>query len=317
MQRKTGVKAVIIGAGSVGATIAYVMAIRTQVRELVLIDTNREKAEGEVMDISHGLPFLNDMDLYAGAYESVKDADLIIITAGANQRAGESRLDLLARNAKISRSIAGEIKRYYNGGLVLVVANPVDILTHLYQECLQLTYKHVIGAGTVLDSIRFRYLLGEKFDIDAKYIHGYIIGEHGETQFPAWSATNISGFSIEDYSRASGIRFTEDDKESIAAQTKNAAAEIITRKGATYYGIGISTSTIIESLLRPQPSVRTVSSRLHGEYGVDNLVLSVPSLISSQGIVRVLELPLPNDEHKKLHQSAEAIRRAVNQLNTL
>lgn len=314
MKDNKGIKAVIIGAGAVGATTAYVLAIQSQVQELVLVDVNKAKAEGEVMDISHGLPFLNDMDIYAAGYEAVRDADIIIITAGAGQKPGESRMDLVVRNTKIAHQIASDIKPHYNGGLILVIANPVDVLTYKYQEWLGLPFEQVIGSGTVLDSIRFRYLLGDKLSIDVKNIHAYIIGEHGDTQFPAWSATNISGFSIRDYSLAAGIDFTVEDQDLIVRQTKDAAAEIISRKGATYYGIGIAASTIIESLLQPLPSVRTISSRLNGEYGLSDVVLSVPALISSQGLVKILELPLNEEEKKKLMTSANAIRTVLDDL---
>lgn len=314
MVTKKGTKAVIIGAGAVGSTIAYVMAIRTQVHELVLVDVNAEKAEGEVMDISHGLPFLGDMNIYAAGYEAVKDADIIVITAGASQKPGESRIDLVARNARIGKSIADSIKPHYNGGLVLVVANPVDVLTYKYQEWLDIPHNMVIGSGTVLDSIRFRYLLGERLNVDVKYIHAYIIGEHGDSQFPAWSATNISGFSIDDYCRANDIELSPEDREAIAKQTREAANDIIARKGATYYGIGISTSTIIESLMNPMASIRTVSTRLHGEYGMEDVVVSVPALISKSGIEKVPELTLPTDEMWKLKQSAKTIRAVLDEI---
>lgn len=317
MKTNKGIKAVIIGAGAVGATTAYVMAIKSLVQELVLVDVNRDKAEGEVMDISHGLPFLNDMDIYAAGYEAVSDADIIVITAGASQRPGESRMDLVKRNTKISHMIADSIKPYYNGGLVLVVANPVDVLTYKYQEWLGIPHEKVIGSGTVLDSIRFRYLLGEHLDIDVQNIHAYIIGEHGDTQFPAWSATNISGFTIDAFCEAAGRSLTEEDRDTIVAQTRDAAAEIIKRKGATYYGIGVSTSTIIESLMHPLPAIRTISTRLHGEYGLHDVVLSVPALISADGIKEVLELPLTEDEQQKLQLSAHAIRSVLDDLKDI
>ncbi len=317
MKKNKGIKAVIIGAGAVGATTAYVIAIKSLVQELVLVDVNQEKAEGEVMDISHGLPFLNDMDIYAAGYDAVRDADIIVITAGASQKAGESRMDLVVRNTKISRQIANAIKPHYNGGLILVVANPVDVLTYKYQEWLGLPHEKVIGSGTVLDSIRFRYLLGEKLGIDVQNIHAYIIGEHGDTQFPAWSATNISGFSIKDYSKAAGISFSKEEQDHIVAQTRDAASKIIARKGATYYGIGISTSTIIESLLQPLPAIRTISTRLNGEYGLYDVVLSVPALISSRGIEKIPELPLTKEEKEKLNLSAKAIRTVLADLEGL
>lgn len=308
MKVKKGSKAVIIGAGAVGSTTAYVMAIRQQVNELVLVDLNVEKARGEVMDISHGLPFLGDMDIYAAGYEAVKDADIIVITAGASQKPGETRIDLIERNARIGKSIADEIKPYYNGGLVLIVANPVDVLTYKYQEWLDIPERMVIGSGTVLDSIRFRYLLGEALNVDVKYVHAYIIGEHGDSQFPAWSATNISGFSIDDYCQANGIDLDTAARAEIARQTREAANDIIERKGATYYGIGISTSTIIESLMNPTPSIRTISTRVHGEYGLEDVVLSVPALISSAGVEKVPELALPKGEMEQLKHSAATLR---------
>jgi L-lactate dehydrogenase len=314
---KKGSKVAIIGAGFVGASAAYAMAINQLCNELVLIDVNREKAIGEADDISHALAFLGQMDIYAGDYSDVKDCDVIIVTAGANRKPGETRLDLARKNVAIAKDITANIMKHYNTGVILVVANPVDILTYMITKWSGLPKGRVLGTGTVLDSLRFRYLLSRKFDVDVKNIHGYMIGEHGDSQIPAWSATHIAGLSIEEYCVTSGIAFTDEERAAIIENTKKAGANIIKNKGATYYAIGITINTIVETLLKNQNTIRTVGSVIDGPHGIHDVVLSLPSVISSRGVEKVLELKLTEKELEGLKASAEAVRLVLDEVKDL
>ncbi|NJP41682.1 L-lactate dehydrogenase [Oscillospiraceae bacterium HV4-5-C5C] len=310
-KKVSGSKVVIIGAGQVGATIAYAMSIQQACRDLVLVDIMADKAEGEAMDIAHGLPFLGEMAVRSAGYEECADADVIVFAAGAARKPGETRMDLAAKNCRIAKSATTEMMKYYNGAVILVVANPVDVITYKICQWTGLPTNKVVGSGTVLDSIRFRYLLSEKFNIDVKNVHGYIIGEHGDTQFPAWSATNIAGFSIDDYCTASGISFSAEERDEIALKTKKAGAEVIKRKGATFYGIGISVSSLVMSLLKDSDTIRTVGIVLDGEYGLKDTVVNIPCIISSDGVTKVLELKLTDDEAAKLQASGEAVKSVI------
>ena len=244
MNRKRGSKVAIIGSGAVGSSIAFSMAIQQMCTELVIIDVNKDKARGEVLDISHGLPFLGQMDIYAGDYADVKDCDLIILTAGIPRKPGETRLDLAKKNVVLGKSITESIMASYTTGNILVISNPCDILTYMVAKWSGLPHNRVISSGTVLDSARFRTILSQKLDIDVRNVHGYIIGEHGDSQIPAWSATNIAGLSIDDYAKSAGISFTDADRAEIAEKTRTAGAEVIKLKGATFNGIAVSVSTI-------------------------------------------------------------------------
>jgi L-lactate dehydrogenase len=317
MNRKRGSKVAIIGAGAVGSSIAFSMAIQQMCTELVLIDVNKDKAKGEVLDISHGLPFLGQMDLYAGEYSDVKDCDLIILTAGIPRKQGETRLDLAKKNVILGKSITESIMKYYTTGNIIVVSNPCDVLTYMVVKWSGLPTNRVLGSGTVLDSARFRTLLSHKLDIDVRNVHGYIIGEHGDTQLPAWSATNIAGLSIDDYAKTTGISFTQADRDEIAEKTRYAGAEVIKLKGATFNGIAVSVSTIAKSLLKGENTIRTVGSVLNGQYGIKDIVTNVPTIISSDGVERVLELELDPLELKALQNSAEQVRAILNDVKDL
>lgn len=250
MNISRGSKVAIIGAGAVGATIAFALAFQQLCAELVLIDVNKDKAEGEVLDISHGLPFLGHMDIHAGDYSDCSDCDVIIVTAGIPRKPGETRLDLAKKNVTLAHSITNDIMKYYTKGIILVVSNPCDIITYMIQKWTGLPKNLVIGSGTNLDSARFRYLLSEKLEVDVRNVHGYILGEHGETQFPAWSQTHIAGISVDKYAQAIGVSFTAADKEEIASLTKSSGAQIIKLKGATYNGIAVSVSALVQSFLK-------------------------------------------------------------------
>jgi L-lactate dehydrogenase len=311
---KSKSKVAIIGAGFVGASTAFAMALGQGVSEVVLIDVNKEKAIGEALDINHGLCFVGQMAVYAGDYSDIADCDVIIITAGLNRKPGETRLDLAKKNVSIAKEITENIMKYYTHGVILVVANPVDILTYKIQKWSGLPNGRVFGTGTVLDSSRFRYLLAEKFNVDVKNIHGYIIGEHGDTQLPLWSATHIAGMKIEEYAKEYGDLFNDEVKAAISEQAKVAGATIIKNKGATYYAIAITVNTIVETLLKNQNTIRTVSSVIDGIYGIKDVAISLPSIINSNGVQRIVEFPLTSDEERLLLQSADAIKAVLKEV---
>lgn len=310
-------KVVIVGAGFVGASTAFAMSINQLCSELVLVDVNNEKAIGEAMDINHGLPFLGQMHVYAGDYSDCANADVIVITAGANRKPGETRLDLAKKNVAIAKEMTANIMKYYTGGVILVVSNPVDILTYMISMWSGLPAGRVIGSGTVLDSARFRTLLSQKFSIDVKNVHGYIIGEHGDTQFAAWSATHIAGLSIDDYCAATNVSFPDEDRIAIADEVRTAGAAIIKNKGATYYGIAIAINIIVESLLRGNNTIRTVGTVMNGAYGIKDIAFSIPCIVGSNGVERVLELDLTAQEERFLHYSAEQVKLVLDQVRNI
>ncbi|ABN51583.1 MAG TPA: L-lactate dehydrogenase [Hungateiclostridium thermocellum] len=314
---KSRSKVAIIGAGFVGASAAFTMALRQTANELVLIDVFKEKAIGEAMDINHGLPFMGQMSLYAGDYSDVKDCDVIVVTAGANRKPGETRLDLAKKNVMIAKEVTQNIMKYYNHGVILVVSNPVDIITYMIQKWSGLPVGKVIGSGTVLDSIRFRYLLSEKLGVDVKNVHGYIIGEHGDSQLPLWSCTHIAGKNINEYIDDPKCNFTEEDKKKIAEDVKTAGATIIKNKGATYYGIAVSINTIVETLLKNQNTIRTVGTVINGMYGIEDVAISLPSIVNSEGVQEVLQFNLTPEEEEALRFSAEQVKKVLNEVKNL
>jgi len=310
-------KVAIIGAGNVGSSIAFAIALNQQVNELVLIDINRDKAKGEALDINHGLSFVGQMSLYQGDYKDCKDCDVIIIASGISRKPGETRLDLAKKNTVMAKDVIKNVMKYYTTGVILAVSNPVDILTYIIQVYSGLPYGRVIGSGTVLDSSRFRYLLSRKLDVDIRNVHGYIIGEHGDSQLPVWSATHIAGQRIDEFCSNLGIQFTYEDKAKIAEEVKNAGAEIIKYKGSTHYAIAIAVSNIVATLLKDQNTIRTVSSVINGLYGINDVAISLPSIINSRGIERVLEFKLTKEEETALRSSAEKVKAVLNEVKEL
>lgn len=315
--KKSASKIAIIGAGSVGASVAYAASIKQLASELVIIDVNQEKALGEAMDINHGLPFLGEMKIRSGDYSDVADSSVIVVTAGIPRKPGETRLDLAKKNVALGKSITENIMKHYNGGVILVVSNPVDVMTYMIAKWSGLPKGRVVGSGTVLDSARFRYLLSEKLEIDVRNVHGYIIGEHGDSQFAAWSATNIAGLNIDDYCATADIVFTDEERAAIVEDTKKAGAEIIKRKGATFYGVAVAVNTIIESILKDACTIRTVGTVMDGEYGLNDVVVNVPSIIGKDGVTRVLELYLTAKEREQMKTSANSVRAIINEVKDL
>ncbi len=314
---KSKSKVAIIGTGFVGASAAFTMALQQTANELVLIDVFKEKAIGEAMDINHGLPFMGQMSLYAGDYSDIKDCDVIVVTAGANRKPGETRLDLAKKNVLIAKEMTQNIMKHYNHGVILVVSNPVDIITYMIQKWSGLPVGKVISSGTVLDSIRFRYLLSERLGVDAKNVHGYIIGEHGDSQLPLWSCTHVAGKNINEYIKDPKYDFAEEDKKKIAEDVKTAGATIIKNKGATYYGIAVSINTIVETLLKNQNTIRTVGTVINGMYGIEDVVISLPSIVNSEGVQEVLHFNLTPEEEEALRYSANQVKSVLNEVKNL
>ena len=300
-------KVVVIGAGSVGTAYIYALLQTGLAGEIALIDMDAKRVEGEVMDLSHGLPFIPPVAVKAGDYSDCSDANLIVVTAGAKQAPGQSRTELIQKNAEIVRSICGRIAPQHSHAVLLMVTNPVDTLTQLAVRALGWPRERVIGSGTVLDSARFRFLLSRHCGIDARNVHAYILGEHGDSEVAAWSMTHIAGVPIKEYCRLCKVCDYPTHHRQIAQQVRDSAYHIIDYKGSTYYGIGLSLTRISAAILRNEDSVLTVSTLLQGEYGIRDVCLSVPCILGEQGVVRIIDAPLAPDEQEALSRSAEAI----------
>lgn len=304
----------VIGAGHVGATFAYSLILRGIAPDIVLVDRDTARAEGEAMDLSHAVPFVAPARVRAGTFEDCRDAALVVITAGAGQRQGETRLDLAGRNADIIRDIVPQVVKANPEVVLLVATNPVDVLTYVALRVSGLPASRVIGSGTILDTARFRHLLGEHLQVDARSIHAHIIGEHGDTEVPVWSLANIAGMRLDEFRRTHGHSGDAAALESIVEETRRAAYRIIERKGATYYAVAAGLMRIVEAVLRDQSTVLSVSSLVPGYYGIDDVCLSLPSVISRGGIERVLNLDLDERETEALHRSADVLRQTIRQL---
>ncbi len=308
-------KVAVIGAGFVGAATAYTIAVNQLVSEIVLIDVMRDKAVGEAMDVSHGLSHIGQMKIHAGEYSDCADCDVIIVTAGLNRKPGETRLDLANKNVPIARTITDSIMKYYTRGVILVVANPVDILTYLIQKWSGLPLGRVMGTGTALDSARFRYSLSSRLGVDIQNVHAYMIGEHGDAQLPIWSAGSVSCQGIDEFCAHAGIPMGPQEKAAIVTEVKNAGAEVIKNKGATYYAIASVVTSIVETLLKDKNTIRTVCSVIDGPYGIHDLALSLPSIVNRNGVSSVLNLTLTDEETANLASCAKKMRDFLDQVN--
>ena len=304
-------RVVLVGTGFVGMSFAYSILNQGGVEELVLIDVNQEKAEGEAMDLSHGLAFApRKIEFWAGTYEDCKGADIVVITAGANQKPGETRLDLVAKNSTIMRGIVREVMKSGFNGIIVVASNPVDVLTYVAWQESGLPRHRVIGSGTALDSARFRYEIGKYLDIDPRNIHGYIIGEHGDTEFPVWSHTNVGVMPVLDVVK-NDANYSFEDLEEIYVNVRDAAYHIINRKGATYYGIGMALARIVRAILADENSVLPVSVYLNGQYGHRDVFIGAPAIINRNGIREILELNLTGAEKEKLKKSVDVLKETL------
>ena len=291
-----------------GSSSAFALMQSGLFSEMVLIDADTKRAEGEAMDISHGISFARPMQIYAGNYDDITDAAIIVITAGANQKPDETRLDLIKKNAAIMKSIVGEIKKRDFGGILLIVSNPVDILTLIALKESGYPSNRVIGSGTVLDTGRFKYLLGEHLDVDSRSVHAFIIGEHGDSELAAWSNARIGGLKVNDFCELRGHFNHEQSMKKIFENVRNSAYEIIERKHATYYGIAMAVKRICEAIVRNEKSILPVSSLMTGEYGLNDVVLSIPAVVDETGVQKVIPIELNDEELTKLKDSANILK---------
>jgi L-lactate dehydrogenase len=305
----------IVGTGNVGATYAYALLLNGVASDIVLIDSNRAKAEGEAMDLNHAVSFAYPTRIWAGDYPDCADAAIIVIAAGVSQRPGETRLDTITRNGEIWKEMIPKIVRYCSSGILLVATNPVDVLTYAAWKLSGLPAARVIGSGTILDTSRFRYLLSEHFGVDARSVHAYIVGEHGDSEVPVWSLANIAGMRLDDFCRTQRVSLDQAKREDIYCQTRDAAYRIIERKGATYYAVAAGLMQITRAILRNQNTVLSVSSLISGYYGLEDVCLSLPTVINRNGVERVLQLELSDQEVEKLRHSADILKATIAKLS--
>lgn len=300
-------KGVIIGAGQVGMACAYSMMIQNCFDELILQDIQSERLQGEVMDLMHGIPFVEPVEIKAGTVADVgQNADLVIITAGASQKPGESRLDLVVRNVAIFKSLIADAVKYCPNATLLIVSNPVDIMTYVTLKLSGFPAARVIGSGTVLDSARFRTLLAQKMGIDSRSVHAYIIGEHGDSEVPVWSKVNIAGMPL--YDREGDSALGNAALQELFDRVKNAGYEILKRKGSTSYAIGLATTEIVKAILHGQERILTVSSLVRDFYGIHDVCLSLPSVVNEKGVLKTVNLTLNDTEQQQLIHSAKILR---------
>lgn len=305
----------IIGAGNVGATFAYAILLSGLAAEIVLVDMNRAKAEGEAMDLNHAVPFTPPTRIWAGDYADCAGAAVTVITAGAAQKPGETRLDLVKKNVAIFRQIVPEVVHNNPNGIIVVATNSVDVLTYATWKLSQLPPQRVIGSGTILDTARFRYLLSRHFGVDPRSVHAYIIGEHGDSEVPVWSLANIAGMRLPAFCAAQGIDFERAAMDAIFHQTRDAAYHIIERKGATYYAVAAGLMRLLEAILRDQSTVLSISSLIQDYYGIGHVCLSLPTVVDQRGVEQVLRLELRSEEIESLQRSADILKATIAQLN--
>lgn len=304
-------KVAVIGCGFVGSSSAFALMQSGLFSEMVLVDVNHAKAEGEAMDISHGTALASPMNIYAGDYDDIADAAIIVLTAGAAQKPGETRLDLIKKNIMIFDSILPEIKKRNCAGILLVVSNPVDILTYYAIKKSGMPENRVFGSGTVLDSARLRYLLGSKLKVDSRSVHANVIGEHGDSEIVCWANANVSGVPLADFFALRGLGMVdlEEAQKACADDVKNSAYEIIERKRATYYGIAMSVTRICKAIMKDEKCILPVSTALHGEYGIDGVALSVPAIVGREGVERLVPVTMSESERDELLASANVLKK--------
>ncbi|WP_298836004.1 L-lactate dehydrogenase [Clostridium sp.] len=309
--RTKGNKISIIGAGFVGSTTAFALMGSGLVTEIVMVDINKDKAEGEAMDLSHGVSFVRPIEITSGEYSDTKDSDIVIITAGVGQKPGQTRLDCMNKNLKIFQSIVPDVVKFSPNSILLVVSNPVDILTYITYKLSGFPSNRVIGSGTVLDTSRFKYLLSKHFEIDARNIHTYIMGEHGDSEIAAWSITSIAGMNVDEYCATCPKKCNGELKYDIYKEVKEVAYTIIQKKGATYYAVALAIKRIVEAILSNENSILTVSSLLKGEYGIEDIYMGVPTVVGRDGVKKVLEVTLNEEEKKELFESSKVLKEAI------
>jgi L-lactate dehydrogenase len=307
-------KVVVVGAGRVGTSFSFALMISGLASTIVLIDMDNKRAEGHVMDLNHGMPFAQPARILAGDYDDCKEADIVVVTAGAAQKEGESRLDLVRNNSEIFKDFIPKIAQQAPG-IILVVSNPVDILTYVTLKLSGYPVNRVIGSGTTLDTARFRFLLSRSCEVDPRNVHAYIIGEHGDSEVPVWSQVNIAGMPMKEYCPICNKNCSAQERKSIFEQVKNAAYEIIGRKGYTDFAIALALVRIVGSILRDENSVLTVSSLIDGYYGINDVCLSIPAILNRHGVSGYIPVDLNETEKEKLRVSAETIKNIIGKLD--
>ena len=320
MQRRAGYtlgnrKVAIIGAGFVGASIAYAMALRDIAREIVIVNRTKEKVIGEVMDIRHGIPSMGTTDVYAGDYPDCADCDLIIICAGRNRKPGENRLDLTNENVEIMRSVISQIQPYYTRGIILIISNPVDILTYKVAEWMGLPNGMVFGSGNILDSSRFVRTIADYVGLSTGVVNAYIVGEHGEGQVPIWSRATIGGIPIDEYCSDVGLKWDSDVKKELAEKTRIMGSQIIAAKGRTHYGIATCVCQLADAIINQRPTIACVSSVLMGEHGCREVALSVPSVVGPAGVQQRIREKWAPDEYRRFFDAVENVRAVLAEIN--
>lgn len=309
---KNGTKITILGAGNVGASIAYTFAVAGTCSDIVLVDINKAKAKGEAMDIRQGVSFGENVEVFDGEYEDAKGSDIVVVTLGIARKPGQTRLDLAQINVNIIKEVMPQIAKYAPDAIYVVVSNPVDILTYTILKCTDLSPNQVIGSGTALDTSRLRSIIGDHVGLSPNSIHAYVFGEHGDSSFIPWSLTNIAGIPMEEY--CADQEHADLDEEEIINEVRTAGAEVIKRKGATFYAIAMSVNKICDSILRDSNNIITVSTMMNGKYGIDDVCLSLPCVIGSNGIEREVSPKMTEEEIEKLRASAKALRAVIDQI---
>ncbi len=306
-------KITVVGSGNVGSTIAYTIAVMGIASEIVMIDINQEKSSGEALDIRQGIPFCNPASIYAGTYADAKDSDIVVITSGVARKPGQSRLDLAQTNVNILKQIAKEIVKYAHDATYIIVSNPVDVLTYVFNKISGIPEERIIGSGTILDTARLRARVAEYYDVNQKNVHAYVLGEHGDSAFMPWSIANISNVPIEDYRNAlvNAHHYPEFDRAEVENYVRKSGARVIERKGATYYAVSMSVCHICKCVLSGIDTTLTVSTMLHGEYGIDDVCLSLLNVVGRKGAHSKVLLPLNQQEVKQLHNSANCLKEII------
>jgi L-lactate dehydrogenase len=311
---KTG----IVGSGFVGATAAYALVMRGVGRRVVLVDQNRARAESEADDILHAVPFAHPLEVTAGDYADLAGCKVVIVSAGVGQKPGETRLELLGRNAKVFKQVIPQILQHALQAVLLIATNPVDVMTHIaarYAGDAGVPSSRVIGSGTTLDTARFRSLIGRQLNVDSQHIHAYVLGEHGDSEVLTWSQVTVGGIPLEEFCTGSEISICPDDYAAIDEKVRRAAYHIIEGKGATYYGIGSAIARIVEVILQDERSLLTVCTPMSDVAGVKDVTVSLPNLVGGEGIVQTFFPKLNQAETAALHNSAQIVRSVINELN--
>jgi L-lactate dehydrogenase len=314
-QKISSPKIVVIGAGAVGSTFAYSVLIHGLASEIVIIDVNRERAEGEAMDLNHGMPFSYPTKIWAGDYEDCKDADIVVIAVEKGQKIQQSRLELAQGNFEMLKQIVPNTTKYNKDCILLVVTNPLDVMTYAALKLSGFPWNRVIGSGTILDTARLRYLLGEHLQIDPRNVHAYIIGEHGDSEVPVWSLANVAGIRLKDYCPICKIPYNPDDFNNLFLKVRDAGYEIIKRKGRTFYAVALGMTKIVESIIRNENAVVTASCLLQDYHGVSDICLSVPLILNRKGIEQIIKLPLSDKETADFQKSAAIVKKVADSLN--